>query len=74
MILDTIGDLDEEREKRKQRRNHLNNIDEMIEKIQSEHTSLRMKRAASYTRLRHAQKARSVAKRTKNGTICSFYV
>ena len=64
-------DLQEEREKRKQRRNHLNNIDEMIEIVDNirtykEQTSLRMKKAASYTRLRSSQpKSKSVSKNTK---------
>lgn len=75
MKLDVVIDLQEEREKRKQRRNHLNDIDEMIERIDSirtfkDQTSLRMKRAASCTKLRNSHsKTKSVVKRSNSNLI-----
>ncbi|CAI2362830.1 unnamed protein product [Moneuplotes crassus] len=69
MRLDIAEDPNQTQEKRKTRRNHLNNIDEMMERIdhlrvQKDQSNLRLKRAASYTRLRSSYpKSKSMMKR-----------
>jgi hypothetical protein len=63
MRLDTIEELNHERDKRKQRRNHLNNIDEMVENTDiPREPSLRSRKATSYCTTRTDQRSKSVVK------------
>jgi hypothetical protein len=63
MKLDTIEELNHERDKRKQRRNHLNNIDEMVENTDAlREPSQKSRKAISYCTIKTNQRSKSVLK------------